>query len=176
MLISGHQLKELLSLEWRLLLFGFLMTFWSSPGQTFLIALFGGQMRADLSLSHGEYGAIYSAGTLLSAGALIYTGALIDKINLKYFSMAATFGLMVGCLMASISVGFWSLLLTIFLLRHMGQGLMYMSSTTSMVRYLPKHRGKASALSGMGYAFSEVVMPSLVIAMMAWIGSPIAGI
>ncbi len=53
--------------EWRLLLFGFLMTFSSSLGQTYFIGLFGGHIRLDLDLSHGAFGAIYSAATLVSA-------------------------------------------------------------------------------------------------------------
>ena len=46
---------QLIRGEWRLLLFGFLMTFWSSPGQTFLISLFSGELRAELDLSDGEF-------------------------------------------------------------------------------------------------------------------------
>jgi hypothetical protein len=58
---------KLIRAEWQLLLFGFLMTFWSSPGQTFLISLFSGEIRAELSLSDGEFAAIYSLATLASA-------------------------------------------------------------------------------------------------------------
>ena len=163
-------MRTLLSKEWRLLLFGFLMTFWSSPGQTFFIALLGGDMRADLALSHGEYGAIYSLATLLSASALIFTGALIDKVALNKFSVIAIFGLVVGCWMMSITTGVISLLIAVFLIRQMGQGLMYMISATTMVRYFHDHRGKASALSGMGYAVSEAVMPSIVIALSLAVG------
>ncbi len=50
---------KLIKSEWQLLLFGFLMTFWSSPGQTFLISLFSGELRADLGLSDGELAAVY---------------------------------------------------------------------------------------------------------------------
>ena len=33
------------------------MMFFSSPGQTYFISLFGGDIRQYLSLSHGEFGA-----------------------------------------------------------------------------------------------------------------------
>ena len=56
------------------LLFGFLMLFVSSAGQTFFIGVFGPAIRADFGLSHTEWGAIYLAGTLVSALALTWTG------------------------------------------------------------------------------------------------------
>ena len=55
---------KLIRSEWQLLLFGFLMTFWSSPGQTFLISLFSGELRAYLGLSDGEFAGIDSLATL----------------------------------------------------------------------------------------------------------------
>ena len=73
---------KLIRNEWRLLLFGFLMSFWSSPGQTFLISLFSGELRAELGLSDGEFAGIYSLATLLSACVMIWSGALVDHIDL----------------------------------------------------------------------------------------------
>ncbi|MCP4769326.1 MAG: hypothetical protein GY875_24090 [Gammaproteobacteria bacterium] len=80
---------KLIRSEWQLLLFGFLMTFWSSPGQTFLISLFSGEIRAELSLSDGEFAGIYSLATLASAIVMIWSGALIDRIDLKRLSIAS---------------------------------------------------------------------------------------
>ena len=45
-------------LEWQFLLYGFLMSFWSSLGQTFFISLFSQEIRISLNLSHGEFGFI----------------------------------------------------------------------------------------------------------------------
>ena len=64
------------------------MTFWSSPGQTFLISLFSGEIRAELSLSDGEFAGIYSLATLASAIVMIWSGALIDRMDLKRLSIA----------------------------------------------------------------------------------------
>ncbi|NKB62441.1 MAG: MFS transporter [Gammaproteobacteria bacterium] len=146
------------------------MTFWSGPGQTFFISLFGGHIRSELSLSHGEFGGIYSLATLLSALVLIWSGSLIDRLDLKKFSIAAVCGLGVGCFMMSLSAGLVSLFFALFLLRQMGQGLMYMISSTTMVRYLQENRGKASALAGMGYAMSEAIMPLIIVVMLMWVG------
>ena len=156
--------------EWRLLLFGFLMTFWSSPGQTFFISLFSGEIRLELDMSNGEFGAVYSLATLCSAIVIIWSGSLLDRTDLKHFSLAIVLGLAVGCLFVSMSVGVISLFVAFFLMRQFGQGLMFITSTTAVVRYIQASRGKSTALAGMGYAVSEAIMPSLVVALILWAG------
>ena len=46
-----------------LLIFGFLMTFCSSLGQTFFIGAFGPSIQNEFKLSHSEWGSIYMIGT-----------------------------------------------------------------------------------------------------------------
>jgi len=161
---------KLIRSEWQLLLFGFLMTFWSSPGQTFLISLFSGEIRAELSLSDGEFAGIYSLATLLSAIVMIWSGPLVDRVNLKRLSIAIVLGLGIGCGMMSLSESILTLLISLFLLRQLGQGLMFIVSSTAMVRYLDEHKGKASALASMGYAVAEAIMPSMLVALLLWVG------
>lgn len=156
--------------EWRLLAFGFAMTFSSAFGQTYFIALFGGEIRADLGLSHGDFGAVYSAATLASALLLLKTGGLIDRMDLRRFSYLVIFGLAAGGLLLASSTTLPMLFLAILVLRHTGQGLMTMAGATAMVRYLPGEKGKANALSGTGYSISEAVLPSAVIALLASLG------
>ena len=161
---------RLVRAEWRLLLFGFLMTFWSSPGQTFLISLFSGEIRAEFHLSDGEFAAIYSLATLASAVVVIWSGALVDRIDLKKLSLWVVCGLAAGCGLMSISHSIPMLLISLFLLRQLGQGLMFIISSTAMVRYIDAHKGKASALASIGYAVSEAVMPGLLVALLLWVG------
>jgi MFS family permease len=161
---------KLIRSEWQLLLFGFLMTFWSSPGQTYLISLFSGEIRAELGLSDGEFAGIYSLATLASAIVMVWSGALVDKVDLKKFSIAIVIGLGIGCGFMSLSVGVLSLLISLFFIRQLGQGLMLITSSTAMVRYLDEHKGKSNALAGMGYAVSEAVMPSILVALLLWFG------
>ncbi len=161
---------RLLRHEWRLLLFGFLMTFWSAPGQTFFISLFSGEIRAETGLSDGEFGGVYSLATLLSATVMIWSGALVDRIELRRFSIATVIGLSLGCGMMSVSSGMLSFFIGLFLLRQTGQGLMFLTSTTAMVRYLDADKGKSTALAGMGYAFSEAIMPAILVTLILWLG------
>jgi len=157
----------LLRAEWRLLLFGFVMTFGSSLGQTYFIGLFSGEIRSDLALTHGEFGGIYSAATLLSAVILLWSGSLIDRLALPRFAYGVVAGLALGCVLLAVSHGAVMLFISVLFLRHLGQGLMSMAGATTMVRYLDKNKGKANAVSGIGYSLSEAVLPSLVIAILA---------
>ena len=161
---------SLIRSEWRFLLFGFLMTFWSSPGQTYFVSLFSAEIRSALSLSDGQFGGIYSIATLLSAFVIIWSGTLIDKLELPKITILSVVGLAIGCCIISFSTNIVILIIGVFLLRQMGQGLMCLTSSTAMVRYLSNHKGKASALGGIGYAVSEALMPSVLVIMIAYLG------
>ncbi|MFT6097915.1 MAG: sugar phosphate permease [Arenicella sp.] len=148
------------------MLFGFVLMFFSSPGQTYFIALFGGEIRQDLNLSHGEFGAIYSIATLCSAVTLLWSGTLIDRLPLRKVSVVVVCALALACLLMSFSGGVASLFIAVYLLRHFGQGLMSMTSTTAMMRYLSESKGKANSLSNMGYSFAEAMIPTVIIALL----------
>ena len=156
--------------DWRLLAFGFLMMFSSSPGQTFIISLYGGEIRAAFGLSHGEFGGIYAAGTVGSAAALMWTGRLVDRVNLVRLSLAMVCGLALACWFISGVVGVVTLTIGIFLLRQCGQGLMSHTSATTMVRYFVGVRGKATAAASIGFAAAEAVLPAITIALIASAG------
>lgn len=159
----------LIRTEWRLLLFSLFMMAGSSLGQTYFIALFGGEIRADLDLSHGEFGALYSLATLCSAVALLWSGNLLDRLDLRRFAYMTIAGLSLGCLLMAISQNAFMLLMALFLLRQMGQGLMFMAGPTSLVRYLERDKGKANALGAIGFSLSEAIFPSAVIAGLMWL-------
>ncbi len=136
----------------------------SSPGQTYFIALFGGEIRADLDLTHGEFGALYSAATLGSAFLLLWSGKILDQTRLNAFMLCVVAGLAMASLLMSYATSVLTLFLAILMLRHFGQGLMSMTSTTTMMRYVPLHKAKAGAFSHMGYSAAEATLPSIVVA------------
>lgn len=156
--------------DWRLLAFGFWLMFWSSPGQTYLISLYGGAMRADLALSHGEFGGLYSLGTLMSAGVMIWSGRLVDWLDLRWLSLGLAGFLALACLSVSLVTGPLGLALGFFLLRQSGQGLMSHVATTTMARYFEAARGRATACAGLGFATAEATLPTLSIALIAALG------
>jgi MFS family permease len=154
----------------RFLAFGALAAFFSSFGQTFFIALFGGAWRADFGLSHGGYGAIYSAATLASGACLIWLGKKIDRIDLRRYTVLVCLGLTAACLFTALAPNGWLLLPAFFALRLTGQGLMSHVSTVAMARYFHATRGKAISLASLGYPLGEALFPTIAVLMIAALG------
>ncbi len=154
----------------RLLAFGFLMTFASSAGQTFFIGTFGPAVRDEFSLSHGEWGGIYMAGTLLSALVLPWTGQQIDRLPLIRYATLVCLALIVASAFIGLVPSAAFLILAIFLLRQSGQGLASHTGTTAMARFFGKDRGKAIAVASMGYAAGETLLPFLAVLGIATLG------
>ena len=154
----------------RFLAFGFLIAFFSSFGQTYFIALSGAEIRAAFDLSHGDFGSIYSAGTLSSAALLIWAGRKIDDVDLRPYTSVVCFGLALACLgMANVGSALW-LFPVIFALRFTGQGLMSHISTVSMARYFDSHRGKAISIASLGFPVGEAILPIIAVSLIATMG------
>jgi sugar phosphate permease len=147
-----------------------MLMFFSSPGQTYFIALFGGEIRQDLGISHGDFGAIYSIATLCSAFTLLWSGSLIDRLPLRKFTVSVVVLLALACVFMSFSQNFVMLFVAVYLLRHLGQGLMSITSTTAMMRYLSDSKGKSNSLSNMGYSVAESLVPTIIITLLLFVG------
>ena len=82
----------------RMLAFGFLLTLFSSFGQTFFISLSGGYIREEFGLTNAEFGLLYSIATLGSATALIWAGRWIDTTGLRRYVTAVCLALAAACI------------------------------------------------------------------------------
>ena len=156
--------------EPRFLGFGFLLTFFSSFGQTFFISLFGEDLRRTFELSHTNYGLTYSVATLCSGLTIIYVGRKIDAVDLRTFTLLLCGGLLTACLILANAFHVAMLAFAFFLLRLCGQGLLGHTAMTSMSRYFDRQRGKALSVAGLGFPAGEALLPSLVVATMATLG------
>ena len=76
-----------LSLNKKVLLFGFIFTFFSSFGQSFFLGLFNPSIRNELDISHGQFGTIYAFATICSSIVLIWFGKKIDEYKLLNYSI-----------------------------------------------------------------------------------------
>ena len=74
------------SLNFKVVLFGFIFTFFSSFGQSYFLGLFNTNIRETLSITHGQFGSIYASATLCSSFLLIWVGKKIDDINILKFA------------------------------------------------------------------------------------------
>ncbi|MBU51171.1 MAG: hypothetical protein CL920_20990 [Deltaproteobacteria bacterium] len=151
--------KELLKVYPRYLGFGFLHTFFSSIGQTFLIALFIPSLREAFSQTATAMGSYYGMLTMMSAGLLFFTGPLIDRVNLRLYSASVGLTVATGCFLLVFAPSFWLALVGLFLVRHGGQALMGHTAFTSMTRYFTLMRGKALGITGLGIACGEAILP-----------------
>ena len=148
--------------EWRFLLFGALIMFWTSPGQTYLISLFGDQFRQDFGLSHGEFGSLYTLATLTSAAVLWPMGRLVDKLRLVKFVWWVCVAMVVGTVSMSFVNGPIALFFGILVVRFLGQGMMSHIAVTAMARRYVGERGRAIAIAGFGFPIGEGIFPPLI--------------
>ncbi len=148
--------------EWRFLVFGSLIMFWTSPGQTYLISLFSDQFRKDFFLSHGDFGSLYTLATLSSAAILWPAGRLVDKLRLAKFVWWTCVAMVLGIVFMSFVSGPISLFFGILLVRFLGQGMMSHIAVTAMARRYVGERGRAIAIAGFGFPIGEGIFPPLI--------------
>ena len=154
---------SLLSTEWRFLLYGMLMSFWSGFGQTFFISLFSAEIRQDLSLSHGDFGSYYAIATTASAITLFWLGKLADTISVPRLSFITLGGVCLAAMYFSTVGSVLALTFGIYFLRLSGQGMMYHVYSTAISRRYIATRGRALAISGFGMNIGEAFFPIFVI-------------
>lgn len=154
----------------RFVAFGFLMAFASSFGQTYVIGIFGPSVQAAFDLSHTRWGGIYMVGTLASAVVLPWTGKLIDHLVLARYTLGAFALLIAACVSMSLTTGAAMLVVTIFLLRQAGQGVVSHIAITSMARHFTAGRGRAIAIAALGYSTGEALLPFVAVLAIAAVG------
>ncbi len=151
------------NLSLKVILFGFIFTFFSSFGQSFFLGLFNTSIRNELSITHGQFGSIYASATLLSGFVLIWFGKKIDDINISKFAFFVILLLSFSSFFFSTISSTLLLFLAIFLMRFSGQGMMSHTATTTVSRYFTKSRGKALSTSWFGLSSAEFILPVLII-------------
>ena len=151
------------SLSLKVIIFGFIFTFFSSFGQSFFLGLFNPSIRETLSITHGQFGSIYASATLLSSVILIWLGKKIDDINISKFSFLVVILLAFSCFLFSKISSIILLFFAILLMRFSGQGMMSHTATTTISRYFTKSRGKALSTGWFGLSTAEFILPVLII-------------
>lgn len=141
----------------------FLLTFFSSFGQTFFIGLSSGGIRADYKLSHGEFGLIYMLATLASALTLPLIGRSVDRYSVSTIAAVNILLLALAAATMAVSTSVVLLILTIYALRLLGQGMMTHNALTAMGRWYAAQRGRAISITVIGHQAGEAVLPVLFV-------------
>ncbi len=156
---------------------GGLLTFCSSFGQTFVISVFAGEIRAEFGLSHGAWGGIYTLGTFASAVVMIWAGVLTDYLRVRVLGAVVLALLAAACLLMAWTPAVWVLPVAIFALRFAGQGMTSHIAIVAMARWFVATRGRALSIASLGYAVGEALLPLLIVALLGildwrllWVG------
>ncbi len=160
---------DILRSNFKIIIFGFVFTFFSSIGQSFFIGLFNSDIRNELNITHGEFGSIYGIATLCSSFTLIWIGKKIDDIKLINYSIFVVGLLFFATLFFSFVNSLIFLLVGIFFLRLSGQGLMAHTASTAASRFFDKSRGKALSCIWLGMSLGEFLLPALIVYLISFI-------
>ena len=147
------------SLSLKVIIFGFIFTFFSSFGQSFFLGLFNAPIRNELDITHGQFGSIYASATIFSSILLIWVGKKIDEYQIINYSFFVILFLFLSSLFFSFVNNIYLLVLGIFFMRFSGQGLMSHTSTTTISRFFERSRGKALSTIWFGLSFAEFILP-----------------
>ena len=157
------------SLSLKVIIFGFIFTFFSSFGQSFFLGLFNSSIRDALSITHGQFGSIYASATLLSSLILVWIGKKIDDVNILKFASYVIIFLSASCFIFSKISSVIFLFIGIFLMRLAGQGLSSHTATTTISRFFEKNRGRALSTCWLGLSLAEFTLPVLIVFLLTFI-------
>ena len=149
---------------------GFLLTLFSSFGQTFFISLSAGDIRTEYGLSHGGFGTLYMISTLASALTLTQLGKLVDRWTVAQTVWLTIAMLALACLAMAWSWSIVMLAVVIYLLRLFGQGMMSQIAFTAMGKWFAAQRGRAVSISAIGVNLGEASFPYLFVVTAAAFG------
>ncbi len=152
------------NLSIKVIIFGFIFTFFSSFGQSFFfLGLFNESIRNELDITHGQFGSIYASATLLSSIILIWVGKKIDDFDVLKFSFFVISLLAISTFTFSKINSLAFLFVAILLMRFSGQGMMSHTASTTISRYFTNTRGKALSTGWFGLSTAEFLMPVTII-------------
>ena len=157
------------SMKFKVILFGFIFTFFSSFGQSYFLGLFNSSIRETLSITYGQFGSVYASATLCSSFLLIWVGKKIDDVNILKFAIFVAVLLSFACLFFSQVSSILLLFIAIFLIRFSGQGMMSHTASTTISRYFTKTRGRALSITWFGLSSAEFILPVLMVYLLSTI-------
>jgi len=149
---------------------GLLCTLGSSFGQTFFISLFANQFKELHGLTDGTWGSLYAGATLTSAVLLIKGGQFADTVPLRKLAMIVICGFAAVCVLMASHGAMWALFLAVLGLRFFGQGMISHVGMTATARWFQARRGRALAITSLGYGLGEAILPAIAVLAIAFVG------
>ncbi len=135
-----------------------MLSYFSGFGQTFFISASVSEWQSAFGLSHGEFGRLYMFATLASALCLPFVGRLVDLVPPHRIILFVLPVLAGAALLAGYASSLPLLVLAVFLLRLVGQGMMTHIALTTTARWFVAERGRAISLIVLGHQGSEATL------------------
>lgn len=148
--------------------FGWLLTFLSSFGQTFLISLYVPKIIEYFQLTEGSFGAIYAGCTVTASVIMLSLGHTVDHKPVKLVTAFTIISLGLSSILLGLSQNIIMLMIALIGLRLAGQGFLSHISMSVISRHFNKDRGKALSLSSLGYSMGEAIFPILISSIIAF--------
>lgn len=155
---------------WVIVLIALVCSALSSPGQSFLLALYLEDLLVELDLSRVQLSAIYSAATLGAAAMLPLAGWIADRVTSRTYLCGVILLLALACLNMATVRGAAHVAVALFLLRLLAQGAIGLGTLTATVRWFRQYRARALAFVGLGYAAGEMIFPAITLGLIAMLG------
>jgi len=146
------------------------MAFASGFGQTYFISLWAGQIRGEIGLSHGEWGGIYTIGTMMSAAVMLWAGTLADTRPTRQVLIWVLVSFAAICVAMSFNQSAFWLIAIIFGLRFCGQGMLSHIAMVAAGRWFAARRGRAVSIIALGFSLGESILPVIFVALAALVG------
>ncbi|MBX3570291.1 MAG: MFS transporter [Rhizobiaceae bacterium] len=149
---------------------GFLLTFFSTVGQTTFISLSAGHIREEYGLTHGGFGAVYMLATLASALTLPRLGPVVDRYSPRLVAAWVIPLLAAAAVLMAFAQHVALLLLSIYMLRLFGQGMMVHNAYTAVARWFAAQRGRALSVIIIGHNAGDALFPLAFVGLMTAVG------
>jgi MFS family permease len=154
--------------NFRKLSFGWMLTFLSSFGQTYLISLYVTEISAEFAITEGNFGAIYAVCTVAASFIMLTVGHTVDHISVKKVTAYTIFCLAFSSILMGFSYHIAFIFIGLIGLRLTGQGMLSHISMTILSKFYDQNRGKAISFSTLGFSSGEIILPLLLTLLIGW--------
>jgi MFS family permease len=137
----------------------FALMLFSGFGQSVFFGAYLPEIQNRFSIDKTTLGSIYAAATVCSAFLMVWSGKFLDTMPLRRFVTIVLVGLATGCAIMGLATHPLFLFLAFLALRQFGQGLMTLSGTTTINRYIDEGRGRAQSMAQTGLPVHAALFP-----------------
>ena len=104
-----------------------LQRFYSGPGQTYSIQNWKADYIEEFGFTESSMGSLYATATVVSGCLLFVIGMAVDRWGARSMTLWIICpGLAGACILSSYTTGYWTVWLSVFLLRFFARGAMNM--------------------------------------------------